>query len=281
VKDLPGPDPLDDSRITLSPDGEHMAVCLSDYDKPTRPGLIRIFDHRTGKITYQSPEYDPPFDGVYYSGDGSILLGRRSNDHVVAWDAATHEELWRREESTQAVMQVAAHPERPEFFVSRFAKTPENPRTGSLEVWDAKTGKLLRALPFEGFAHTLRFSFDNHVLVVGTRNKEANASNMTFDCSIRLLDPLDGHELASWNGGFYGIRNALLTPNGKRIIAMFEDGNFLVIDRETGEEIVNLREPRYPFHQFTMTPRGLVIATTLHYAGLFALDGRLEPAAAP
>ena len=59
----------------------------------------------------------------------------------------------------------------------------------------------------------------------------------TSKCSIRVWDPVSGHEKASFTGFGREVTSLAITPDGHLVVGSSEDGMVRVVDTVTGREL--------------------------------------------
>ncbi|MGF1622353.1 MAG: WD40 repeat domain-containing protein [Rhodomicrobiaceae bacterium] len=101
---------------------------------------------------------------------------------------------------------------------------------GALELWDAKSGELIRTMHSTGGAvASVAFSPDGTRLVSGG-----------FHNTPKLWDARSGQLIQTLNGHLRGVRSVMFSGNGARLISGGEDGTIRIWKASTGELLASL-----------------------------------------
>jgi RNA polymerase sigma factor (sigma-70 family) len=195
----------------------------------TRLGTVRF---RMGGLVY----------ACCYSPDGKTLAAGSDDHHVYLFDPSTGK-LIRRLSGTQ-------------FNITSLAYAPDG-RTlaaGSADnticIWDVEKGEALRSLRTPaGPVWSLAFARDGKLLISAGHDK-----------AIRFWDPTTGKELRQLTGHQWGVRCAVLSPDG-RTLASAADKAIRLWNVATGETIRRLTGPKGPIRSLAFSPDGKLLAS--------------------
>ncbi len=153
------------------------------------------------------------------SPDGQRIVS--GEDHGIAriWDTQNGRERLR-----------LTLPAGEQAFIVAFSPDGQTVATGTgsaLRLWDAQTGRAIRALPVFLGIDSLAFSPDGARLISGGHDSLVRFWNARNGFSVGL--PLRGHTDA--------VRSVAFSPNGRRVAAGGEDGTLRLWDAETGNPI--------------------------------------------
>jgi RNA polymerase sigma factor (sigma-70 family) len=242
--------------LSLSADGKRLATGADD-------GVIRVWDLDTGQLVRRIDGLIAFVMGnsVALSPDGKMVAtpnrgpGGAGPEQIVLFDVATGKELRRME----------AFPGEP---CSRLAFSPDGKMLaagawdeGTVRVWDAPTGQVIKTWKGHGGAGIVRavvFSADGKRLVTAGDDRTAH-----------LWDPATGEEVRSFRGPAQagrtshddGFRCAALSPDGKVLATGSADGAARLWDAATGKELHVLKKHLYGVGSAAFTPDGKSLLT--------------------
>ncbi|HQU42334.1 MAG TPA: hypothetical protein PK867_05955, partial [Pirellulales bacterium] len=101
----------------------------------------------------------------------------------------------------------------------------------------------------------------------------ATRDEKTPAAELVLCDADSGHVVGRFRGASRGARGAALSSDGQRLFGVFDDGNVVVWDVETGEEMLVLRDAQHQLYGLALTPDGLLVAAGYENL-LYYWDGR-------
>jgi len=238
------PGPADrQGGVSFSPDGTSFAV-------PGQVTGVTIRDVETGAKIITLKGHDATITRMVFSPDGTRLAGAagsghgsaRANSTVPIWDVTTGE----------LVMTLTGHT----GPVSAVAYSPDGRRlaTGSVDgtvrLWDAFSGKELRAVDVGSPAYALAFSPDGRWLVSGDDG----------DTFLTVWDADTLERRGELRGHTEGIQDVAFGPDGKVVTAFFH-GTATIWDLESRRELATLRGHSGALLGVAVSPDGARVAT--------------------
>jgi eukaryotic-like serine/threonine-protein kinase len=211
---------VDAEQVVWSPGGKHLAV--------GKPGGIVVLDVEARKETRALPCGD--LAAISWSPDGTRLAVALAGPPAVmeVWDLANGRKVLSRPTSVQPAL---------DFELLSLAWSPDGSRVASTDygmvfVWDAATGKELRALSgheWQEPIHSVAWSPDGKHLASGG-----------WDETIRVWDSSTGRESRTLIGHTGAVRVVAWSPDGKRLTSAGMDGTVRVWDPSSGQELLSL-----------------------------------------
>jgi WD40 repeat protein len=238
------PGPADrQGGVSFSPDGTSFAV-------PGQVTGVTIRDVETGAKIITLQGHDATIRRMAFSPDGTRLAGSagsgpgdpQANRTVPVWDVT----------SGELVKTLAGHDDQ----VSAVAYSPDGRRLatgswdGTVRLWDAFSGKELRAVDVGSEVFPLAFSPDGRWLVSGD---DGDKSLIVWDAdTLERRGVLRGHDDV--------IQDVAFGPDGKVVTASF-DGTAKIWDLESRRELATLRGHSGPILGVAVSPDGALVAT--------------------
>jgi WD40 repeat protein/class 3 adenylate cyclase len=228
--------------VSFSPDGTSFAVPgqvtgVTIRDVETGAKIITLKGH---DATIRRMAFSP--DGTRLAGSGGSGQGNREVKTIPIWDVTTGE----------PVMTLRGHA----GPVSAVAYSPDGRRlaTGSwdntVRLWDAVSGKELRAVDAGSSAYALAFSPDGRWLV---SNNDRRNSLIVWDAdTLERIGELRGHT--------HFVQDVAFAPDGKVVTGSF-DGTAKIWDLESGRELATLRGHTGAVMGVAVSPDGTLVAT--------------------
>jgi WD40 repeat protein len=193
-------------------------------------GALRIFRTSDGRELLRiDPKADLVF-GVALSPDGTSVAcsgGTLSESgFITVFDATSGTELYRITGHRGPIRAVAFSPDG-----QRLGSASDD---GMVKLWDAKSGKLLRAIADQDSSISavcaLAFSPE------GTRL----AGAILEDATARIWDTTTGRQLCKLQGHNANVARLVFSPDGQRLATASEDHTVKVWKTDTGQELVTL-----------------------------------------
>jgi len=228
--------------VSFSPDGTSFAV-------PGQVTGVTIRDVETGAKIITLKGHDATITRMAFSPDGTRLAGaagsgqgNRGVKTVPVWDVTTGE----------LVMTLTGHA----GPVSAVAFSPDGRRLatgsadGTVRLWDAFSGKELRAVDVGSPAYALGFTPDGRWLVSGDDG----------DKSLTVWDGDTLERRGELRGHTDVIQDVAFSPAGKVVTASW-DGTARIWDLESGRQLSTLRGHSGPLLGVAVSPDGALVAT--------------------
>jgi WD40 repeat protein len=126
---------------------------------------------------------------------------------------------------------------------------------GTVELWDATTGRLARTLDHVGTAWSLAFSPDGNRLALG--------SGLGVDAApVRICDVASGKILLTLAGHQSYVYSLAFSPDGKRLATGGHDDKVKIWDLGTGREALVLKNQGPSVSGVAFSPDGKLLAST-------------------
>jgi WD40 repeat protein/uncharacterized membrane protein len=227
--------------VAFSPDGGKITAVGDD-------AILHVWDTFTGKKLLSRESETAGYRAVIFSHDGQHIYTGGQDSTVRIWDAVNGDNLKTLAGHGGVVISLALSPDG-KFLVSGGADM-------NLKYWDLSPGKELFTVPFiyptgGGIALTP----DGSTLV-------ANGSPDT----INLYDPEIGVQLDTFAQVELAedaqLGRLVFTPEGDHLIALVSNGDVLVFDYETKDQVMTLRGHAGPLTGGDITSDGRYLVTS-------------------
>jgi WD40 repeat protein len=216
----------------FSPDGQHFLT--------STVSSIYVWDTESGDRQLLLEGYPYAFSNPVYSPDGSHIVAFGDTDLEV-WDATTGRQL----------LTLVGH----DPFVSSVSYRPDGERIlssagdGTARVWNATTGQLLLTINHGLILSRAVYTLDGRYIIT-----------IPIEGNMRLWNAETGEELTTLEGYPASDYNAVLHPDGRRIITVdFALARILAIPE--GDEVVKLEGHSDSIMSAIYNPEGTQVAT--------------------
>jgi WD40 repeat protein len=189
--------------MALSPNGETLASASND-------GIVRVWDIETRKVIAKWEVHNERAESVCWSPDGEQVVSGFTDGTVWVWDVKTGEPV----KSLNPIKTVFEH-----VFAVSYSPKATMIATGGwdkdvIEIWDAKTGKLLSTIEVDWAVWSLTWTSDQKKLIAGMANG-----------LIRIFDTATWQEIAVLDEHFEDEPVTFLTlfPNDRLLASSLWD----------------------------------------------------------
>ncbi len=202
--------------LAFAPDGSQVVLGGND-------GTLRIWDLAQGKALPPQATEAPWISALAFTPEGNLWIGTLSGD-VLEWDLSQQHTLahWRADPSLREVTQIALSPDGTRLLIQK---------AGSLlEVWDVASRERMGSLTDHwGRVRTSAYAPQAHQLALAVKD------------TVIVVDAITGVEKQRLIGGGHEVSDVALAPDGRWLIAAYEDEAVKLWDLSTGEV-------RFEFH---------------------------------
>ena len=245
--------------VAVSPDGRH---ALTGNHNDHAESALSLWDLETGKVLRHFSGHEGLIYSVAFSHDGRRVVsssgGAYSDKRYVSspdntvrlWDVESGHELCRFVGHSTQVQPVAFSPddrlilsasrdttvrlwEVPADLLgtrdskSQEVKAPQPPATAPVREITRETRKFLG---HTGLVNGVAFSPDGRLIASG-------GCQDGRDCTIRIWDVADGHEIRRWDSHMTGVWSVAFSPDGRSLLSGGKDKVARLWNVETGKEI--------------------------------------------
>ncbi len=231
--------------VAFSPDGSLVAVAGDES--------AVLVDAATGAVVRGLAGFvERSTEAMAFSPDGSMfaVVGRSSapalGQAVLAriWSVDTGKLLRRQSGPIDSYERVVGVD-----FSADSALLATATSGGTVNLWSAESGDLLRTLAVAPWLHCMALRPDGRVIALGTRER-----------GVVLLDLSTGSEVRRYSG-LRGPTTVAFGPGDRTVAASFPAGTTQIWEVTTGDEIANLDSDTYSPMTFAFSPDGRLLAT--------------------
>ena len=236
------------SCIAFRPDGQQLA---SGYDD----GVIKVWEANTGREVIATMGHEAMIFDLDYTPDGQHIVSGSIDGIIKVWEAdkaseclcidinASIENTKPRHES---VTGVAMNPKGGSFVGGG--------STGTLKVWDPRTGKEIFAARNKVPVECVAFNPNGQEFASGHR-----------DGSVIRWNAATGERLQTYSGHSKFVSDVSYSPDGQLIVSCSYDRTIKIWDRDTERERYTLRENGMDISSVAFSPDGnRLVSGTCH-----------------
>lgn len=265
--------------VAFTPDGQLLATGGADH-------LIRLWDPKTGNEVRSFKGHQGPVSALAISPDGSILASGSYDKTIRLWDFPSEKELQRLQGPEGPVTALSFSPDGKTLVsggttAKDFHFGPKVVNQGyadAIRLWDAGSGKLIRAFPGQGSA--VQFAAGGRYVAGGGHFPDTKIVDGFLRLNgIRqfcLLDAVTGKSLqtgpfrgeavafsstgrllATGYGSSLHIRGGIIGPDGEN--ARRSDYTLTLWEAASGQEVLRLQDDTA--QRISISPDDKVLAT--------------------
>jgi len=217
--------------LVFSRDGKRLASCSDDF-------TARIWEVPTGRELLTTATSTSRLVGVDLSSDGKLLSAASYSNGVWAWDAHAAKQLYHWRTSQKSL---AFSPDSKHLLVGG----------GPFHTLDARSGKPVEGIGFEGRAEGMQFSADGRWLAIAD-TRQVSLMKLEAQKQKGLLRPVGGADLFGASGSFGDLA---LFADG-RVLAALASGSEVHVRDAAGEHNVRIKEDEGEIVAVALSPDG-------------------------
>jgi RNA polymerase sigma factor (sigma-70 family) len=193
----------------------------------------------------------PEVTAVAFSPDGATLGYASRGRTVTLWDVGQRRQRTSMTTSGGIVFSVAFSPDGTLFAAAGGNEfLNEEDKSGGVELFEATTGKPVRALTGIGNTITsVAFAPDGKRLATGG-----------FDKGVRVWDVVTGREISRSEGHGGVVRSVAFSPDGQTLASGSFDGTVKLWDADAGKTLATLQGPGGGVLSVAFSPDGRLLA---------------------
>ncbi|KIK33432.1 hypothetical protein CY34DRAFT_62452, partial [Suillus luteus UH-Slu-Lm8-n1] len=183
--------------MALSPNGEIVASGCGD-------GKVRLWDVETRKVISKWAGHTWVVRTLCWSADGERVASGSWDGTARVWDVKRGKNVLTIKTWHKGVWAVTYSPDS-----SKLATSGDDRNV--VQIWDAKTGKLLNTLKHEGWVHSLAWTSDGKKLISGSYKL------------IRIFDTATWQQIAILEGHTQHVNAISLSRNDRLLVSASDD----------------------------------------------------------
>jgi WD40 repeat protein/tetratricopeptide (TPR) repeat protein len=190
------------TSLAFSPDGARLASAdrdtIKEWDAIVPPGSACAPLGDSSAVAFSPDGERLVMGSLTLTGTGVLRVLDRATGRLALTAQGHNDGVWA----------LAFRPDGKELASAGDEVTPAG-RAGSVRLWDAATGRLLRALPFQARVDAVRYSPDGSRLAIRTRRDRG-------DSTVRVLEAATGREVFSRRSSATAA-GLTFSPDGQRL----------------------------------------------------------------
>ena len=206
-------DHFDESRVSFSPDGRHLA-------SPNKQGEIRMFDSVSGEIVFSLPGHEGVRD-VVFSTDGKKLAACGGDFKVHVWDLDTREKLHVLEGHSHIIRTIAFSPDGRQLV--------SGDETEKIVAWNVKSG-------------TTEWQLDRaHVMDI---DYDPKGEQIAVGCGfggLLIVSATDGQIKQQIDAHTRWLSGVAFSPDGQQVATSSEDHSTKIWTLSNPQDPIELR----------------------------------------
>jgi eukaryotic-like serine/threonine-protein kinase len=222
--------------VAVSPDGQKIASAgflAAAGTKPGGGGLVKVWEAQTGQVSFEFSGHTSIVFCVAWHPDGQWIASAGLDGELLTvkvWDAQSGRRVFELPPGPEEYYAVAFSPDG-RYLVTGRAK-------GTVQVWDARTGRELGTLGTHDRQMQIRgvvFSHDGRHLASASGDGKVKLWDAT-----RLKEKQEARQTLSAQNRSPGLTVAF-SPDGRRLVTAGEGNTVKIWDVQTGRELKTLR----------------------------------------
>jgi WD40 repeat protein len=221
------------SHLSFSPDGRMLVSCWTGSED------VKVFDTHSGKLILKLPNHKDGATGCEFSSDGRYLLTAAEDADTRLWDVATGKCIQTYSDTVrprEGLSFSGAYT----IAISRNDSMIMGTHAGSIDIWDTRSGLLIRKLTDSVNGRSSMFE----VRKILSSNDSKTIFTISLDLKgiwFRVWEAASGKlvrkfEMSGFDGG------ADLSPDNRYIATGCGDGLIRIWDLSTGKEVYKFSE---------------------------------------
>jgi WD40 repeat protein len=238
--------------MALSPNGKTLAT-------GSQAGTVRVWDIETRKVITKWEVQTNWVVSVRWSSDGERVVSGFSDGMVWVWDVKSGEPVEGFNPMKTGIQEMYAVSYSPE---ATMIATGGYDKLG-IEIWDAKTGKLLSTIKVDQPVWDLTWTSDEKKLIAGM-----------WDRLIRIFDTATWQEIAILQGHTNAVNSLTLFPNDHLLASTSLDGTARLWNLDTNLQVGSPLKHEHEVNCAAFSADGKLLSTACHDKNAYVWDAQ-------